>query len=58
MNFHALVSMIYKRAVVSEFVCRIFRACSSWQLVDESSCSKGFTVPSTQKDHLSAETLY
>ena len=36
MNFHALAPMRYKRAVVSGFVHRIFRACSSWQLVHES----------------------
>ena len=35
MNFHALAPMRYKRAVVSGFVHRIFRACSSWQLVHE-----------------------
>ena len=36
MNFHALAPVKYKRAVVSGFVHRIFRACSSWQLVHES----------------------
>ena len=36
MNFHALAPMRYKRAVVSGFVHRIFRACSSWKLVHES----------------------
>ena len=36
MNFHTLAPVKYKRAVVSGFVHRIFRACSSWQLVHES----------------------
>ena len=30
MNFHALAPKRYKRAVVSGFVHRIYRACSSW----------------------------
>ena len=35
MNIHALAQMRYKRAVVSGFVHRIFRACNSWQFVHE-----------------------
>ena len=31
MNYHALASKRYKRSVVSGFVHRIYRACSSWQ---------------------------
>ena len=31
MNFHALAPKKYKRAVVSGFVHRIYRACSSWE---------------------------
>ena len=36
MNFHALAPKRYKRSVVSGFVYRIFRACSTWQLFHES----------------------
>ena len=31
MNFHALAPLKYKRSVVSGFVHRIFRACSTWE---------------------------
>ena len=31
MNFHALAPKKYKRNVVSGFVHRIYRACSSWE---------------------------
>ena len=30
MNFHELAPLKYKRAVVTGFVHRIFRSCSSW----------------------------
>ena len=36
MNFHALAPKRYKRSVVSGFVHRIYRACSSWPLFHES----------------------
>ena len=36
MNFHALAPIKYKRSVVTGFVYRIFRACSSWSLFHES----------------------
>ena len=36
MNFHALAPKKYKRAVVSGFVHRIYRACSSWETFDSS----------------------
>ena len=36
MNYHALAPKRYKRSVVSGFVHRIFRACSTWQLFHES----------------------
>ena len=36
MNFHALAPKRYKRSVVTGFVHRIYRACSSWQLFHES----------------------
>ena len=36
MNFHALAPKRYKRSVVSGFVYRIHRACSSWSLFHES----------------------
>ena len=36
MNFHALAPMRYKRAVVCGFVHRIYRSCTSWELVHES----------------------
>ena len=36
MNYHALAPNKYKRAVVSGFVHRIYRACSSWTLFHES----------------------
>ena len=36
MNFHALAPKRYKRSVVSGFVYRIHRACSSWTLFHES----------------------
>ena len=36
MNFHALAPTKYKRSVVSSFVHRIFRSCSSKSLFDES----------------------
>ena len=36
MNFHALAPKRYKRSVVSGFVHRIYRACSSWSLFHES----------------------
>ena len=36
MNFHALAPKRYKKSVVSGFVHRIFRACSSWILFTES----------------------
>ena len=36
MNFHALAPKRYKRSVVSGFVYRIYRACSTWQLFHES----------------------
>ena len=36
MNFHALAPKRYKRSVVSGFVYRIHRACSSWWLFHES----------------------
>jgi hypothetical protein len=31
LNFHALAPMRYKRSVISGFVHRIFRACSTWK---------------------------
>ena len=36
MNFHAMAPKRYKRSVVSGFVHRIYRACSSWQHVHDS----------------------
>ena len=36
MNFHALAPKRYKRSVVTGFVHRIYRACSSWKLFHES----------------------
>ena len=36
LNFHALAPKRYKRSVVSGFVHRIYRACSTWILFDES----------------------
>ena len=36
MNFHSLAPRKYKRSVVSGFVHRIYRACSSWFLFHES----------------------
>ena len=36
MNFHALAPKRYKRSVVSGFVHRIHRACSSWPLFHDS----------------------
>ena len=36
MNFHALAPRRYKRSVVSGFVHRIYRACSTWQYVCDS----------------------
>ena len=38
MNFHALAPRKYKRSVVQGLVHRIFRACSDWELFDESLC--------------------
>ena len=36
MNFHALAPKRYKRSMVSGFIYRIHRACSSWNLFHES----------------------
>ena len=36
MNFHALAPKRYKRSVVSGFVHRIYRACSSWEHIHSS----------------------
>ena len=36
MNFHALAPMKYKRACVTGFVYRVYRACSSWENFHES----------------------
>jgi len=36
MNFHSVAPMQYKRSVVSGFVHRILRACSSWENFHES----------------------
>ena len=36
MNYHALAPKRYKHSVVSGFVHRIYRPCSSWQLFHES----------------------
>ena len=36
MNFHALAPKRYKRSVVSGFVHRIHRSCSTWPLFHES----------------------
>ena len=36
MKFHALAPRRYKRSVVSGFVHRIYRACSSWQYICDS----------------------
>ena len=36
MNFHALAPKRYKRSVVSGFIYRIHRACSTWELFHES----------------------
>jgi len=36
MNFHAVSPRKYKRAVVQGLVHRIYRACSTWQAIDES----------------------
>ena len=36
MNFHALAPKRYKRSVVSGFVHRIYRACSSWEYIHSS----------------------
>ena len=36
LNYHALAPKRYKRSVVSGFVHRIYRACSSWQYFHES----------------------
>ena len=36
LNFHALAPKRYKRSVVSGFVYRIYRACSSWALFHDS----------------------
>ena len=36
MNFHSLAPKKYKRSVVSGFVHRIYRACSSWKLFHDS----------------------
>ena len=36
MNFHSLAPKKYKRSVLSGFVHRIFRACSSWSLFHQS----------------------
>ncbi len=36
MNFHALAPMKYKRAVVTSFVHRVYRACSDWKNVHDS----------------------
>ena len=36
MNYHALAPKRYKRSVVSGFVYRIFNACSSWKLFNDS----------------------
>ena len=36
LNYHALAPKRYKRSVVSGFVHRIYRACSSWQFIHQS----------------------
>ena len=36
MNFHALAPKRYKKSVVEGFVHRIYNACSSWELFDQS----------------------
>ena len=36
MNYHALAPKKYKRSVVSGFVHRIYRACTSWELFHSS----------------------
>ena len=36
MNYHALAPKRYKRSVVSGFIHRIYRACSTWKLFHES----------------------
>ena len=36
MNYHALATKRYKRSLVSGFVYRVYRACSSWQFFHES----------------------
>ena len=36
MNFYALAPKKYKKSVVSGFIHRIYRACSSWNLFDQS----------------------
>ena len=36
LNYHALAPRRYKRSVVSGFVHRIFRACSSWEHINDS----------------------
>jgi len=36
LNFHALAPLRYKKSVITSFVHRIYRACSSWELFDKS----------------------
>ena len=36
LNFHALAPLRYKKSVITSFVHRIYRACSSWILFDKS----------------------
>ena len=35
LNFHALAPLKYKKSVVTSFVHRIYRACSSWENFDK-----------------------
>ena len=62
LNYHSLAPKRYKRSVVSGFVHRIYRACSSWQLFHESMEKAKYILernqyPPTFYDPIIRETL-
>ena len=63
LNFHSLAPMKYKRSVVTSFVYRIFRACSSWLYFHEG-ISQAKTIlannqyPESFIDHVIKDTLH
>ena len=63
LNFHALAPMKYKRSVVTSFVHRIFRSCSSWNnfhegLNEAREILENNQYPPSFTEHIIKNTLY